>query len=164
MASALHDNSTLTKLRLGRTGLGDDGAVLIAESLEMNSSLLYLGLRDCQIGSWGLQRIAQALCFNSTLSTLALSGNRMTRSQGQLFIRLFDVNSSITSLSIQCDDYSSKVDDAVFDLTMRNLLNSFERERTLFLTLFQHLFECPRKKRVAGNPKKLQESKKECRR
>ena len=104
LVAALHSNSTLTNLHLGRTDLGDDGAVLISELLEMNSTLVSVNLGECQIGDRGLQRIAQALCFNSTLSALSLSGNRMTRVQGQSFHRFFDVNSSITRLSIPFDD------------------------------------------------------------
>ncbi len=54
-------NSTMQRIYLGRNGIGDEGALAIAEAMEFNSSLHWIDLDGNEIGNENLELIHQAL-------------------------------------------------------------------------------------------------------
>ena len=59
------NDPTLTVLSYEETGLGDDGARVLAEALRGNKTLKRLRLGRCGLSALGLQRICRALCDTS---------------------------------------------------------------------------------------------------
>jgi hypothetical protein len=79
-------NSYIKELSLwgGDNGIGDDGALAIAEMLKLNSTLQVIGLEGNRIEDDGALAIAEALEFNSTLQEIDLEGNEIGWENHQL--------------------------------------------------------------------------------
>jgi Ran GTPase-activating protein (RanGAP) involved in mRNA processing and transport len=68
-------NGVLRSLDISTNGIGDDGAIAIAESLKINAALTSLDLHACSIGDKGATALADMLADNFTLETLNLKAN-----------------------------------------------------------------------------------------
>jgi len=81
VAQAFHSRPqqpTIGELCLGNNGIGDAGAIAIAEVLQGGSMIRRLSLRDNEIGDAGAQAIAAALASNSVLEELDIWGNQLS--------------------------------------------------------------------------------------
>ena len=72
LGEALSDNSTLTSLNLGLCGITAAGAAHLAEGVGKSASLATLHLYGNQIGDSGAQALCAALAATSTLTSLNL--------------------------------------------------------------------------------------------
>lgn len=72
IGQGLAGNSSLKTLNLCHNGIGDAGAIALAEGLESNSTLQQLMLLSTKFGPTGIARIAKALLVNSSLVRLGL--------------------------------------------------------------------------------------------
>uniref|UniRef100_A0A672HJP8 Leucine rich repeat containing 34 n=1 Tax=Salarias fasciatus TaxID=181472 RepID=A0A672HJP8_SALFA len=77
VAHMLAVNGSLLELHLGRAGLSDSGAELLAEGLKENHCLRYLDLRCNRVTADGVRLLADLLKYNRSLEILDLSSNRM---------------------------------------------------------------------------------------
>ncbi|KAL6040633.1 Myotubularin-like phosphatase domain, variant 2, partial [Balamuthia mandrillaris] len=73
LAEAIKVNSTLEHLCLGWTGLGDDGAAVIAAALAQNEGLKSVDLRNNNLSHKAIRHLTNALRGNITLLDLKLS-------------------------------------------------------------------------------------------
>jgi Ran GTPase-activating protein (RanGAP) involved in mRNA processing and transport len=71
------NNTTLERLELDWNGLGPEGALAFAETLQQNSKLSHIDLSGNRIGSEGVVALAESLRYNSTLQELVLKHNYM---------------------------------------------------------------------------------------
>mmetsp|Transcript_44549 Transcript_44549/g.132993 ORF Transcript_44549/g.132993 Transcript_44549/m.132993 type:complete len:385 (-) Transcript_44549:95-1249(-) len=70
-------NPTIGELCLGNNGIGDTGALAIADVLRSGSMIRRLSLRDNKIGDAGAEAIAEALATNAALEELDIWGNAL---------------------------------------------------------------------------------------
>ncbi len=68
-------HSTLTRLSLCKTGLGDDAGLALADTLCLNTTLRDLDLSWNDLGDGGARALAPALRRNTTLTSLELQCN-----------------------------------------------------------------------------------------
>jgi Ran GTPase-activating protein (RanGAP) involved in mRNA processing and transport len=71
------NNTTLERLELDWNGLGPEGVMAFAETLQQNSKLSHVNLSGNQIGSEGVVALAESLRYNSTLQELILKHNHI---------------------------------------------------------------------------------------
>jgi Ran GTPase-activating protein (RanGAP) involved in mRNA processing and transport len=69
------NNTTLERLELDWNGLGPEGVLALAETLQQNSKLSHVNLSGNRIGSEGVVALAESLWYNSTLQELVLKHN-----------------------------------------------------------------------------------------
>eukprot|EP00593_Proboscia_inermis_P002231 CAMPEP_0171292912 /NCGR_PEP_ID=MMETSP0816-20121228/920_1 /TAXON_ID=420281 /ORGANISM="Proboscia inermis, Strain CCAP1064/1" /LENGTH=266 /DNA_ID=CAMNT_0011763135 /DNA_START=27 /DNA_END=827 /DNA_ORIENTATION=- len=77
LAEALSYNINLTELHLGDNAIGPGGASAIAEALKDNTTLTYLNLGDNMIGDEGAIALVGALEHNTTISHFFVGENQM---------------------------------------------------------------------------------------
>jgi len=78
--------------------IGDEGAGLVAKSIQNIESLLHIDLQDNQIGDDGVLEIVKALS-SSHLQSLDLTMNNITSASAQPLSHLAQVNETLESLS-----------------------------------------------------------------
>ena len=114
LCSALHENTTLSKLGLGFNPFMGSGEA-IASMLSVNKTLTSLGLRGAedseyqiggrctgrQLGDESVHLIAQALEENSSLETLDLNGNRCGDKGLSALAGMLKINKTLTDLNLR---------------------------------------------------------------
>ena len=100
IANALRVNTSLQKLDLTLTSIGDKGALKLAEALETNQTLKVLKLHQCEIGSMGATAIANALCQNSSLKELHLTDNTICEVGSHALLNALKENYSLELLTM----------------------------------------------------------------
>lgn len=104
LARALVRHQKLAELDLCRgprqSGIGDRGAVALAEALEENAVLRVLNLRNNGIYEDGCERLAQALERNKSLTELNLCRNYIGTRGAHAFASALLVNSCLKELDI----------------------------------------------------------------
>lgn len=100
IAQALQVNTTLKKLDLSSTSVGDEGACKLAEALETNHSLRALKLNQSRIGAVGATAVAQALLQTASLKELELTGNNVCESGSQALLNAVKENYRLEKLSL----------------------------------------------------------------
>lgn len=117
IAGALMFNAALTNLRLGYNGIGDSGAIAIAEALKVNTTALtaldlrgnmvtFATMGDVRIGDSGVAAIAEALENNTVLKSLHLGTNSFGNSGAVAIAEALKVNTALTTLSL-IDNYNT---------------------------------------------------------
>lgn len=75
LAQALKSNTDLSILDLSYSkGIGDAGALALAEGLRFNKGITHLDLSHCSIGDTGALALAEALKANSAIKMFVLRG------------------------------------------------------------------------------------------
>ena len=102
-----------TSLNLMNMGIGDAGAVALAQALHHNSTLKWLDLSNNVITDAGAVALAQALYYESTLLGLYLSGNDAIGKEGtHQLVQALTVNASITTCGLglpsKCEEYATQ--------------------------------------------------------
>ncbi|XP_068716682.1 NLR family CARD domain-containing protein 3-like isoform X2 [Montipora capricornis] len=100
LAQAMAANSTVTKLNLSGSKIGDTGAAALAKAVEINSTLAVLNLSWNEIGESGAAALAKAVEVNSTLTKLTLSQNKIGDSGAAALAKAVEVNSTLTKLNL----------------------------------------------------------------
>ncbi|XP_068734605.1 protein NLRC3-like [Montipora capricornis] len=98
LAHVMATNSTVTKLNLKYSGIGESGAAALAKAVEMNSTLTNLILSENGISDSGAAALAKAVEINSTLTTLDLSANGICDSGAAARAKAVEINSTLTQL------------------------------------------------------------------
>ena len=102
-----------TSLNLMNMGIGDAGAVALAQALHHNSTLEWLDLSNNLISDAGAVALAQALQNKSTLLGLNLSCNNAIGREGtHQLVEALTTNTSITTcgmtLPSKCEEYATQ--------------------------------------------------------
>ena len=105
LANMLKANKSLQILDLAdNPGIGNQGALHIAEGLETNSTLKTLNLNHCGITLEGIQNVAQALTLNKTLENIDIGGNKITDTGVICLARALKANIGLAYLNLaECD-------------------------------------------------------------
>ena len=111
LAEALKDNTTITTLDIGMNYIGPSGAEALAEALKVNKTLTTLLMKDNYISDKGTVFLAEALKVNTTLTKLDISMNYIGDIGGRaLLIALGEGgNKTLTSLDIDLNDMEYKL-------------------------------------------------------
>lgn len=100
IAHALQVNTSLKKMDLSSTSVGDEGALKLAEALETNQTLKVLKLHRCKIGSMGATAIAKAMCQNSSLKEIHLTDNPICEVGSHALLNTLKENYSLQLLTM----------------------------------------------------------------
>ena len=104
----LKQNCTLKHLSLsGKNTISHNGTLDLARALQQNSALQELILHDVHIGDNATEAIAQALLRNSTLQTLQLSCNEISDDGVKALAKALKHNSSLQILDLGANDFST---------------------------------------------------------
>ncbi|XP_068753848.1 NLR family CARD domain-containing protein 3-like isoform X2 [Montipora capricornis] len=98
LAHAMATNSTVKKLHLLGSEIGNSGAAALAKAVEINSTMTHLNLSGNGIGDSGAAALAKAVEINSTLTQLNLSGNKIGDSGAAALAKAVEINSMLTRL------------------------------------------------------------------
>jgi hypothetical protein len=111
IASDLKFMVVVTTLYLQVNGIGDEGAIAIAEALKVNAVLttlsLFNGLSKNEIGPKGAKAIAEALKVNAVLTSVDLGFNSIGDDGAKAIAEALKVNAVLTELRL----YSNKIGD-----------------------------------------------------
>ena len=130
IAEALKSNSTVQVLGLSGNRIGEEGARAIAEALKTNSALHSIWLSWNNIGDKGATAIAKAFQFNSTLGTIYLTKNNIGADGAKALAQaLTNNNSTIEKLDIDGKDIGQ--DGA---MAIAEALKTNPKLRTLYLS------------------------------
>lgn len=101
-------NSVLRDLRIGWTGVTDQGAFYLAELLKVNNLLTDLWMRENKIGDRGVEHLTNALAYhNKSLKILWLRGNTLiTDGSIDYIINMLRHNQTLEQFSIELCDLS----------------------------------------------------------
>ena len=100
IANALQENTTMKELHVSDCGMSDMGAKSLGRALSGNSSLKKLNISCNRIGDEGVAHIADALHTNATMQVLDVSGCGMSDMGAKSLDRALSVNSSLEQLNI----------------------------------------------------------------
>jgi Ran GTPase-activating protein (RanGAP) involved in mRNA processing and transport len=112
ISEMLHINKTLTSLNVSANSISLTGAKYITYALKHNSSLLKLNVGRNKISMEGRLEIAKSLKCNHTLKELDIRGNFDSEitcgdKEAETFAEMLLVNQSLSSLSLNSNDFSS---------------------------------------------------------
>lgn len=101
IAAALQVNTSLKKLDLSFSNVGNDGATELAKALETNETLRVLKLNQCRIGAVGAAAMARALLQNDSLKELHLSDNTpLCETSSQVLLNAVKENYTLEKLTL----------------------------------------------------------------
>lgn len=101
LAKALECNTVLQSLELGNSNIGSDGATALAKTLAKTNSLKTLYLRGNKIGDAGAIALADALKMNDCLEHLYLGGNQIAIKGVKAFAEAFTKNSTLQTIYLR---------------------------------------------------------------
>ena len=104
LAKVMETNSTLTLMYLGDDNIFDCHAAAFAKALQVNSTLTTLSLSENYIGDLGAAAIAKAMEVNSTLENLVLCRNEIGDSGAAAMAKAVEQNSTLKSLDLSDND------------------------------------------------------------
>ena len=104
LAEAMRVNTTLTKLSLSRSNIGDAGATSLAEAMKVNATLTQLDLWNDNIGAAGAASLAEAMKVNTTLTQLDLEQNDIGDAGAASLAEAMKVNTTLTQLDLKKND------------------------------------------------------------
>jgi hypothetical protein len=107
VAWAFEGNTTVTKLWLGQSGIGEGRAKSLAEMVKHNHAITTLVLSFNNAGDIGGKAMAEALKINSTTTTLDLNSNITGDTGGKAMVEALKINSTTTELRMG-NNYISK--------------------------------------------------------
>ena len=99
----LVDNPQVERFYIANCKLADKSALQLAKVMN-DSKLTILDIRNCNLGTRSLKAIMGALAANRRLTELHVSGNKISKSVGQLLCDAVDVHRNLTVLTLRnCD-------------------------------------------------------------
>eukprot|EP00049_Salpingoeca_infusionum_P000362 m.39379 g.39379 ORF g.39379 m.39379 type:complete len:1869 (-) comp10301_c0_seq1:353-5959(-) len=101
LAEAIKCNTTVKKLSLESSNLGQEGTKYLAEALKVNSSVIKLELIQCNIGEVGAKYLAEALRSHPHLQRLNVESNAIGNEGTRLLVEALIMNPRITKLSLE---------------------------------------------------------------
>ncbi len=105
---ALNLDSSIEKIGLAKTQIGDLGAIYLARFLKNNTNITYVDLRGNQIGLAGAYYMATVVRSNKTIEYLALGHNNIG-DKGAIYIaEALKSNTTLTSLHLKNSNISSR--------------------------------------------------------
>ncbi|KAH3745730.1 Protein NLRC3 [Pelomyxa schiedti] len=106
IAQALLTNKTILSLCLSTGNIGNEGAISIAQFISTNNTLLCLSLYCNEIGVDGASSIAQSLSTNSTLLYLSLYWNKIGDEGSWSIAQALSINKTLVSLDLSRNQIS----------------------------------------------------------
>jgi len=100
ISQSLMVNTSLTKLKLDRNSIGDEGAISLSSALLINTTLVELDLRWAHIGVEGAKKLGEALVVNYSLTTLHLDWNGIEDEGAKSISESLKRNTTLTLLNI----------------------------------------------------------------
>jgi len=145
----LKKNSSLTKLNLAGTKIGDEGTNCIVEVLKHNHTLRVLNLKNNKISAQGAKLIAEYLKTNPSLTTLDLQDNDINTEGAKILAEALKTNYFLTTLSL--DNYQ------VDAITITEINSFLERNKKLApqKTNKTYRFFCSEKNTTPQQPQRL---------
>ena len=101
LAEALKVNTTLTQLYLMKNNIGDAGAASLAEAIKVNTTLTQLDLETNNIGDVGAASLADAVKVNTTLEQLDLEKDNIGDAGAASLANAIKVNTTLTQLYLE---------------------------------------------------------------
>uniref|UniRef100_A0A6T0C149 Uncharacterized protein n=1 Tax=Chrysotila carterae TaxID=13221 RepID=A0A6T0C149_CHRCT len=102
--------------------IGDDGCKALAEGLKSNKTLTSLDASCCgRIGDEGCKALAEVLKTNKALTSLKITGNFITTTCAEEFVKMVEVNPYLLDLQIGCP-YQASVHHALKEKLKKNKL------------------------------------------
>ena len=92
----LENNNTVEELDLNSNNIGNEGALILANTLSQNKKITTLNLIFNEIGDEGAIALANALKTNTTLKVLYLSQNKIGNEGLNALIQLLENNKTLT--------------------------------------------------------------------
>jgi len=123
IGEGLTTNQALMSLDLSRCNrIGDDGCKALAEGLKSNKTLTSLDASCCgRIGDEGCKALAEVLKTNKALTSLKITGNFITTTCAEEFVKMVEVNPYLLDLQIGCP-YQASVHHALKEKLKKNKL------------------------------------------
>ena len=103
LVESLRDNTTLTRLSLFKSCLGNADAMQLAECLRFNTTLKSLDFSYNGIDDAGATHLAQILQDNAALTSLGLHHNRISDLGAAQLAECLHVNTTLRSLDLGCN-------------------------------------------------------------
>ncbi|XP_068699894.1 nucleotide-binding oligomerization domain-containing protein 2-like [Montipora foliosa] len=100
LSKALTVNTSLTSLHLSRNSIGDEGASSLSHALAVNTSLTSLRLSRNSIGAEGATSLSLGLAVNTSLTSLRLSRNSIGDEGATSLSQVLTRNTSLTTLDL----------------------------------------------------------------
>ena len=123
----LHPMTSVKKLWLHNTNIGDENVICIAEALKFNSTVQVLGLSGNRIGVKGAEAMAEALLTNSTLHTIWLSGNYIGDDGATAIATALQSNSSLRSIYLTKNNIRAEGAKAIAEALTKNNNSALEK-------------------------------------
>ncbi|GBG34317.1 Leucine-rich repeat serine/threonine-protein kinase 2 [Hondaea fermentalgiana] len=123
LAQALNENTSLQTLYIHRNKIGPNGVFALADALMKTSSLQTLALDNNGIGDMGISSLANALAENASLRTLSLYGNRIGDAGANALAAALESNDILQELR-----YVEATSNNPLRMRHSNMINSLDRE------------------------------------
>ena len=96
----LKNNSSLCKLNLSKNNITDEGAKVLAETIQVNTILQELNICKNEITDEGAKIFAEAIQINTTLQNLNMSQNKITDEGAKRLAEAIVINKTLQELNI----------------------------------------------------------------
>eukprot|EP00899_Mesostigma_viride_P005877 jgi/Mesvir1/15290/Mv06502-RA.1 len=116
LAEALKVNNVCSAIRLGDNLLSDEGAICIAHAVETSHSITELDLSDNKVGGKGVAMLAKLLVPGaSALHTLSLKGNKLLDRDVLPLLEALLTNTAMFVLDLSCNQLAERTGIALAD-------------------------------------------------
>jgi len=109
LSNTLKGNTTLTRLHLRRTRIGNEGIEVLREVLKSNNTLQYLDFSANLIGDKGIHELSEAMKLNTSVTELHLSWNPIGNAGGKELLYMLVQNHSLVHLGLDQTQVSDEI-------------------------------------------------------